>query len=193
MFRADPRPERLLSGWARPIVTPAAPQPLRAASDLRALTAGRPRRHRVVDGGTRVRVLDPLPESLQRRTGTQVVARRYSLARFFQVDSRCRQVGSRLFEPGTGHTRPLGRGQLGAAFRHERSDFSRGVVHVDSNPRFRVGRAAGRVLGVLATLERVTQRQPVVASSHGGVGVLERLGRRGVLDCCVPCRRRRPA
>ena len=131
-------------------------------------------------------MLDLLPEFLKGRAGTQIVAGRHSLTRFLQVGSRCRQIGGRLCESRAGHTRTLGGGQLGAAFGHKRGDFRRGMIHFDANPCFRVSRTSGRVLGVLTTLERVAQRKSVVASGHGGVGVLERFGRRGVLGCCVP-------
>ena len=131
-------------------------------------------------------MLDPPPESFQSRAGTQIVAGRDNLARFLQLPSRRRQVGGVPFERRAGRTRTLGGGQPCGAFGHERGDVSRGMVHFDANSCFCVSRTQSRVLGVLTTLESVAQREPVVASGHGGVGVFERFGRRGVLGCCVP-------
>ena len=42
------------------------------------------------------------------------------------------------------------------------------------------------VLGMLATLEGVIQRQSIVADEHRVVGILERVSCRCVLSCCVP-------
>ena len=39
---------------------------------------------------------------------------------------------------------------------------------------------------LLAALERVVERQPVVADRDRFVGVFERVDRGGVLSCCVP-------
>ena len=103
-----------------------------------------------------------------------------------QVSIRCRQVGGRSFEQRTGHARSLGGGQPGAALRQESSDFGRGAVDFDADACFGVSRVPRGVLGVFAALERVVQGEAIVARGHGGVGVFERIGRRGVLGCCVP-------
>ena len=91
------------------------------------------------------------------------------------LETRLRRAAS-----GARDLRTCGTVQAGSRFRDEQLCLGNGPLEVASELRARVSRGTGGVLRLFPALERVVQREAIVASGDGVVGLLERLRR-----CCV--------
>ena len=141
---------------------------------------------RRVDGGARR--CEPVRYPFQLSPGTEIVVRRDGLARFLHGSICCGNLGRRLAqETARCASAPRGR-HTGARPRQQGRNLRERALDLGADLRFGVGGLAGGVLGVLPALERVVQRQTIVAGGGGIVGVFERHHGRGVLRACVPFR-----
>ena len=137
-----------------------------------------------VDGGDRL--LNSVFYALQHCLRTQIIIGINSLARFLHVSIRRFDVGGRLAQQPRRDPGSLSGGYPGVCLRQQAGDLRHVALGFGAGAGLAVRRLAGGVLGVFAALERVVERQAVVALRDGVVGAFERGRSGGVFGGGVP-------